>query len=153
MARKKKITEELIATAADFAKAGFSDQQIIEAVGIASSTFYVNSELTDIVKKQRQELRKEVADALLNSAVGGDTSALIFLSKRLGLHQSINYKKGKLKTAKDAAVELEKLYHASVSGDAPLELVNAVGKILNDFVKLYETTEIEERIIKLEKNQ
>ncbi len=151
MARKKKITDELIQKAGEFAKCGFSDKQIFEALDISHTAFYGNADLVATVKTNKEELRKEVADALLNNAVGGDTSSLIFLSKRLGLHQSIsNYKKGKLKTAKDAVIELEKLYHASISGDAPLELINAVGKILNDFVKTYEAADIEERLTKIE---
>lgn len=151
MARKKKITPELIATAGELAKSGFSDKQVYEAIGIASSTFYASKELTETVKKARQELRKEVADSLLETAVGGDTTALIFLSKRLGLHQSLNYKKGKLKTQKDAVVELEKLYHTSISGDAPLELINAVGKILNDFIGAVDKADIEARLDQIEK--
>ena len=120
-------------------------------MGISHTAFYGNDDLISTVRRQRRELRKTVADALLERAVGGDTASLIFLSKRLGLHQSIsNYKKGSLKTAKDAIKELEKLYHASISGDAPLELINAVGKILNDFVKTYEVSEIEERLQALE---
>ncbi len=150
MARKKKITPELIQQAGEFAHSGFSDKQIYEAPDISSSSFYANPELVEAVKTNKEELRRRVADALLETAVGGDTTALIFLSKRLGLHQSINYKKGKLKTPKDATIELEKLYHASVSGDAPLELINAVGKIINDFVRVYEVSDIEERIEELE---
>ena len=148
---KRKVTSELIAKAGELAKAGFSDKQIMQAVGISYTAFYKYEDLTETVKTARQELRTEVADALLERAVGGDTSALIFLSKRLGLHQSIaNYKKGRLKTAKDAIKELERLYEVSVSGDAPLELVNAIQKILNDFIKAVEVSDLEERIEALE---
>ena len=151
MARKK-ITPELIEKAGELAHHGFSDKQIHEAVDISHTAFYRNVELVDTVKEKRQELRQKVADALLESAVGGDTASLIFLSKRLGLHQSIgNYKKGSLKTAKDAIIELEKLYHASVDGDAPMELINATVKILNDFVKAYDAVDLEDRIVALEK--
>jgi len=141
-----KITTELIKKAGEFAKAGFSDKQIYETLAISHTAFYKNVSLIETVKGKRQELRREVADVLLSTAVGGDTSALIFLSKRLGLHQTVNYKKGSLKTAKDAATELEKLYHASVDGDAPLELIGAVSKILNDFVKIHETVELERQL-------
>ncbi len=152
MSRKKKITPELIAKAGELAGAGFSDKQIFVALDISSSSFYANLELVEAVKTAKEELRKRVSDSLLETAVGGDTTALIFLSKRLGLHQSIgNYKKGSLKTAKDAVIELEKLYHATINGDAPIELINAVGKILNDFVKTYEIAEMEERLQALEK--
>lgn len=153
MARKKKITKELIEKAGEFAKCGFSDKQIFEALDISHTAFYGNVDLIATVKTNKEALRKEVANALLNNAVGGDTSSLIFLSKRLGLHQSIsNYKKGTLKTSRDAVTELEKLYHASISGDAPLELINAVGKILNDFVKTYELVDIEDRLTKIEES-
>ena len=151
MARKKKITEELINRAGEFAKSGFSDKQIYEAVDLSHTSFYRNSELVATVKANREELRRTVADALLNSALGGETASLIFLSKRLGLHQSITgYKKGRLKTPKDATIELEKLYHASINGDAPMELINSVGKIINDFVKTYEVSNLEDRISALE---
>ncbi len=151
MARKPKITPELIEQAGELAYHGFSDKQIMEAVDISNAAYYKHEELINTVKSRRQELRKKVADALMETAVGGDTTALIFLSKRLGLHQSISgYKKGSLKTSKDAIRELEKLYHASISGDAPLELINTVGKILNDFVKTYDTVELEERLTRIE---
>ena len=151
MAAKKKITPQLIEQAGEFAKSGFSDKQIYEAVDLSHTAFYGNAELVATVRTQRQKLRKTVADTLLQSAVGGDTASIIFLSKRLGLHQSITgYKKGRLKTPKDAVRELEKLYHASISGDAPMELINAVGKIINDFVKAYEVSSLEERITALE---
>lgn len=148
---KRKVTPELIAKAGELARAGFSDKQIYQAVDISSPLFYRNVELLNTVKTARQELRAEVADALLERAVGGDTTALIFLSKRLGLHQSIaNYKKGSIKSGKDALRELERLYQASASGDAPLELVNALQKIIADYIKVYEVTDIEERLAKLE---
>ena len=151
MARKPKVTPELIETAGELAYHGFSDKQIMEAVDIGRNTYYTNDALKDTVKEKRRELRKKVSDALLENAVGGDTASIIFLSKRLGLHQSITgYKKGALKTAKDAVKELERLYHATVDGDAPLELVNTVAKIINDFTKTYEVSELEERITKLE---
>ena len=150
MGKKKVVTAERIKEAGELAYSGFSHKQIYEALGIASSTFYANKELVEAVKKKQEKLRKTVSDSLLETAVGGDTTALIFLSKRLGLHQSINYRKGKLKTQKDAIVELEKLYHATVNGDAPLELINAVGKILNDFVSVYERVDLEDRIKALE---
>ncbi len=150
MGRKKKITEAFILEAGELAKSGFSDKQIYEALRISHTAFYANIELVEAVKRSREELRKQVADSLLETAVGGDTTALIFLSKRLGLHQSINYRKGRLKSQKDAIIELEKLYHASISGDAPLELINTVGKILNDFISAIDKTEVEERLAKLE---
>jgi len=146
---KKKITKKLIAEAAEFAKTGFSNKQIMSAVDLSSSAFYANQELTDTVKKNRMELRKEIAKSLTESALDrNDTTVQIFLSKRLGLFQS-SYKKGSLKTVGDAVSELSKLYKSS--DDMPLELINATAKILNDFVKMIEVSELEIRIEKLER--
>jgi len=147
--RKPKVTPELISIASELSKAGFSDKQIYESLDISHTAFYKNVELISTVKNERQELRKVVSDALLNTAVGGDTTALIFLSKRLGLFQS-TYKKGQLKTSADAAVELERLYHAAGDG-VPTELINSLSKVLNDFTKTLEVGELEKRIIALEK--
>ena len=141
MARKPKITTELIKQAVELATAGFSDKQIFTALDLSSSTFYANMELMETIKKARNDLRKKVSDALMDSAVSGDTTAMIFLSKRLNLFQN-SYTAGGLKSAKDALTELEKLYQAGVDGEIPIELINTISKILNDFVKTLEVSEL-----------
>ena len=149
MARKPKITTEIIKQAGELATAGFSDKQIFNALDLSSSTFYANMELMETIKKARNDLRKKVSDALMDSAVNGDTTAMIFLSKRLNLFQN-SYTAGSLKTAKDALTELEKLYKAGVGGDIPTELISTVSKILNDFVKTLEVSELEKRVEEIE---
>lgn len=149
MARKLKITTELIKEAQELAAAGFSDKQVFTALDLSSSSFYANTELMETIKKARNDLRKKVSDALMATAVNGDTTAMIFLSKRLNLFQN-SYSAGSLKTAKDALTELEKLYDASIGGEIPIELISTVSKILNDFVKTLEVSELEKRVEEIE---
>ncbi len=147
MPRKKKVTPELIARSGELAYAGFTDKQIYEAMDISYTTFYAKDELVEIVKSKRMLLREEVASSLLANAKSGDTASTIFLSKRLGLHQASGYKKGPLKTPQDAIAEMEKLYAAS--DEIPQELFNSIRGVIMDFVKMFETVELDEEIRKI----
>jgi len=142
-----KLTNELILYAESLAKAGFNNKSIYENLNISKSAFYKNVDLMDSIKKGRAELREEVSKALLSNATGGDTTSLIFLAKRLNLFsEDISIT---LKSAKTALKSLEDVANANIS----LEHKNSLKGIISDFIKAYEVTELEERILKLEEMQ
>lgn len=144
---KKVVTPSIIKRAGELAYAGFTNKQIHEALRISSTAFYDDKVITDTVKEERARLREEVASSLLANATSGDTASTIFLSKRLGLHQASGYKKGPLKTPQDAITELGRLYDAS--DEIPQELFNSIRGVIMDFVKMFETVELESEIQKI----
>jgi len=142
-----KITKQLIEKAYDLAKAGFNNKTIYESLDISKSAFYNNKDLMDSIKKGKAELRESVSSSLLSNATGGDTTSLIFLAKRLNLFSediSIN-----LKTPQTALKSLEEVANANIS----LEHKNSLKSIISDYIKAYEVSELEQRIIKLEELQ
>lgn len=142
-----KIDETIILKAHDFAKAGFNNKSIYENLNISKSAFYKNMDLMDSIKKGRASLREEVSKALLENATGGDTTSLIFLAKRLNLFsEDISIT---LKTPKTALKSLEDVANANIS----LEHKNSLKGIISDYIKAYEVTELEQRILKLEELQ
>ena len=144
MGRKPKVTKSSIETAYKLAKSGINDKSIMQALDISHDTFYKYPELTDTIKKARYELKESVANSLLQNATGGDTTSLIFLAKRLNLFS--NETNIKLDSPKGALKALEDLANADIS----LEHKNSLRGIVNDYLKAYEITELEERITKLE---
>lgn len=148
MARKPKITKLLISKAAELARAGFSHKQIQEAVDISHTAFYGNVELLAAIKREESELRTKVSDALMSKAVDtSDTTALIFLAKRLNLFNSnVNIQ---IKDSKTALEGLSKL----IDADIPLEQKNSTKGIIESYLKGVETVELEERIAKLEESK
>ena len=60
---------------------------------------------------------------------------------------------GKLDTARDVRKELSRLYRAGRRGDLPASDASKLGSILGLILRSIETTELEERISKLENEQ
>lgn len=146
MSRKSKITKQLIDEAYKLSKGGFSHKQIYNSLGISHTLFYANIELVETIKKAERELRIEVSNTLLENAVNGDTTSMIFLAKRLNLFSSdINIE---LKDSRSALVALNEIINANI----PLEQKNSLKSVVETFLKAYETTELEKRIESLEKN-
>lgn len=141
-----KITNEMIADAQKFAEAGLNNKQIFEAMGISESGFYNNKQLMESVKKGRIELRQKVSEALLGKAVDlGDSTTLIFLAKRLSLFSTEKIEFD-IKTPQKALETLQKIG----SSDLETDHKNALKAIVESAIKVIETTELEERIKRLE---
>lgn len=145
MSRKTKINNELVQLAFTLAKSGLSDKSIYESLGISKSLFYANMDLMDTIKKAKTELRAEVSSSLLGKATGErDTTALIFLAKRLNLFSedfTIT-----LKNPQTALKSLESVANANIS----LEHKNSLKGIISDYLKGYEIVELEKRVSELE---
>lgn len=142
-----KITPETIKAAYELAANGINNKQIIEALNISKSAFYANVDLMDAIKKAKSELRSKVSNALLEKATTGDTTAQIFLAKRLNLFSedmSID-----LSSPQTALNSLEEIANANIS----LEHKNSLKGIVSDYIKAYEIIELEKRITALEGNQ
>ena len=146
---KKKITPELIAKAREFALMGFSHLQICSSIGISSSTFYADSDMTDTIKEAEAELRAKIAKNIQDSADVGEVSAQIFLSKRLNLYGT-SYKMPQIKTVSSALEQIARINKDLANGMLPPELANNLIKNIDTFVKTFEVSELEKRILALE---
>ena len=146
---KKKVTPEAIQQAYELARSGFNHKQIYEALGICKQAFYNNIDLMDTVTKSQAELKKQIADALMAKAMDlSDTSALIFLSKRLNVFASnveVSIKDGR--TASEAMAKVTQLM---ASGELNTENGNALIKAIESYTKVYEVSELENRIREIE---
>ena len=68
-----------------WAKDGLTDEQISRNLGISKVTFYkyksTCSELNELLKKSKEVVDYEVENALFNSAINGNVTAMIFWLK------------------------------------------------------------------------
>nr|DAW68322.1 MAG TPA: terminase small subunit [Caudoviricetes sp.] len=68
-----------------WARDGLTDEQIVHNMGIAASTLYQwkkrHPEIAEALKKGKEVVDYEVENALLQKALGGDTTAMIFWLK------------------------------------------------------------------------
>lgn len=90
MARPSKYESNVaprLGEVADWVRNGATDEEIAEKLGIALSTFYEYksksefSEFSEVLKKTRDAVDGEVENALLQSALSGNTTAQIFWLK------------------------------------------------------------------------
>lgn len=146
---KKKITPKLIAEAREFALSGFSHLQIMKCIGISNSAFYKNEELLHTIREAEAELRQQIADDIRNSSNMGEVSAQIFLSKRLNLYHT-SYKMPQIKSVKTALTQIARVNADLANGNIPPELASSLIKNIETFIKAYEVSDLEQRLIALE---
>jgi hypothetical protein len=104
---------------------------------------------TVAIKKGRETFKSSIRSALLDKATKDkDTTALIFLTKRLSLFKNDEVSNVKLKDSTDTLKAFELLYNSNI----PLEEKNSLKAILDSFTKNYEVTELEKRLNELEQN-
>ena len=147
-----KLTKSDHQLAEELAAKGISNIDISHALHIGEKTFYEimkrdKGELSQSIKKGKAILKDKVASALLAKATEEkDTTALIFLSKRLNLFVN-DIPKIALKDAKTAQEALV----AVINADIPIEQKKAITDQIEKFSKQYELIQLEERIAILEK--
>lgn len=82
---EKWLKEENLLLLEGWARDGLTDEQIAKNIGITVSTFYEwkkkYSEISEPLKKGKEVVDYEVENALLSSALGGNTTAQIFWLK------------------------------------------------------------------------
>lgn len=82
---EKWLKEENLLLLEGWARDGLTDEQIAKNIGITVSTFYEwkkkYSEISESLKKGKEVVDYEVENALLSSALGGNTTAQIFWLK------------------------------------------------------------------------
>lgn len=82
---EKWLKEENLLLLEGWARNGLTDEQIAKNIGITVSTFYEwkkkYSEISESLKKGKEVVDYEVENALLSSALGGNTTAQIFWLK------------------------------------------------------------------------
>lgn len=147
MARKQiEITQQMIDEVERLSAIGLNESQISESIGIGYSTFQRYKEhFGEALKKGKAALRERVSNVLLSKMDGGDTTALIFMAKRLSLFQpSIEVKAPK--TIKQAMEELTAVYSAHARGEITENQADKMVSILDKFIKGIELFEIEERL-------
>jgi len=150
MARKSKVTPELIATAQELARAGFNDKQIQESLKISKSLMYSKMELMDTIKEARQELRMNISQSLLTNAKDlNNPTVQIFLAKKLRLYDD-TFDSITLKNSDDVIKVVSKLFTAVSNGSISDDKANQLKSIIDTYTKAYELNELENRITKLE---
>lgn len=79
------LTEDGLTLLQGWARDGLTDEQLAEKIGINRATLYdwkkKYSDISDALKKGKEIVDYEVENALLNKALGGDTTAQIFWLK------------------------------------------------------------------------
>lgn len=82
---EKWLKEDNLLLLEGWARDGLTDEQIAKNIGITVSTFYEwkkkYSEISESLKKGKEVVDYEVENALLSSALGGNTTAQIFWLK------------------------------------------------------------------------
>lgn len=133
------------------AKNGLSNREIAEALNICEKSFYnylkKDTYFTVAIKRGKSYFKQKIRKALLSKATTDkDTTALIFLTKRLGLLKDDGVELISLKSSKDVLKAFETLFNSNV----PIEQKSILKSILDSYVKSFEILELQERLEKLE---
>lgn len=79
------LAADRLALLQGWARDGLTDEQIVHNMGIAASTLYQwkkrHPEIAEALKRGKEVVDYEVENALLQKALGGDTTAMIFWLK------------------------------------------------------------------------
>ena len=122
---EKWLKEENLLLLEGWARDGLTDEQITKNIGITVSTFYEwkkkYSEISESLKKGKEVVDYEVENALLSSALGGNTTAQIFWLKNPDKWRD----KKKEKTDKTALDKLDSILK-EIKDDAERSTNNAV---------------------------
>ena len=126
---EKWLKEENLLLLEGWARDGLTDEQIAKNIGITVSTFYEwkkkYSEISESLKKGKEVVDYEVENALLSSALEGNTTAQIFWLKN---RRPVKWRdKQKEETDKTALDKLDSILK-EIKDDAERSTNNAVKK-------------------------
>lgn len=124
---EKWLKEENLLLLEGWARDGLTDEQIAKNIGITVSTFYEwkkkYSEISESLKKGKEVVDYEVENALLSSALEGNTTAQIFWLKNRRPDKWRD--KQKEETDKTALDKLDSILK-EIKDDAEMSTSNAV---------------------------
>ena len=124
---EKWLKEENLLLLEGWARDGLTDEQITKNIGITVSTFYEwkkkYSEISEPLKKGKEVVDYEVENALLSSALWGNTTAQIFWLKNRRPDKWLD--KQKEETDKTALDKLDSILK-EIKDDAEMNTNNAV---------------------------
>lgn len=144
------ITQSMKEEAQRLSALGFNEKQISEAIGLNYRTFQDKKEhFIDHLKRGKKELRERIASAMISKIDENDTTALIFICKRLGLFTH-SIEATAPTTSKEVLQELSKTYEALGNGNIQESTALTIKGLLESVLKGIEVTELEERIKTLE---
>lgn len=129
---------------------GLSRVECATALGIDRSTLYSNfnrnPQLQQAYKRGFEQFKAELRQAVMDKAlVEKDNATLIFLSKRLNLFKN-DFNKQELKDSKSAIEATNAIWKADISTEEKRALMG----VIEQFTRVYEITELEQRIKDLE---
>lgn len=145
---KTQITDEIIQQVQELAEQGFNNILISQSLNIATQTLSTNRELKEAIQRGKLELSKKVTASILETLEANPTNQQL-LVKRLCLFTPI-VSITKPSNAKDALNNLAaatKQYADGAINESQLRTIEAVS---NSYAKVYEVTELEDRIVALE---
>lgn len=147
------ITQSMKEEAQRLSALGFNEKQISEAIGLNYRTFQDKKEhFIDYLKRGKNELRERIAGAMISKIDENDTTALIFMCKRLGIFTN-SIEATSPNTPKEVIKELSKTYEALGNGIIQDSTALTIKGLLESVLKGLEVVELEERIQKLEATQ
>lgn len=145
---KTVITDEILEEAQSLSAQGFNNIQIGKSLNIARQTLSTNKELKDSIQRGRLELSQKVTQTVLNTLELTPSNQQLLI-KRLCLFSPIVpiIKPTNAKQALDNIAIATKAYADGEINESQLRTIEAVS---NSFVKVYEVTNIEDRLTAVE---
>ena len=145
---KTQVTDELIQQVQELSEQGFNNILIGQSLNIATQTLSTNKELKEAIQRGKMVLAKKVTASILETLNATPTNQQL-LVKRLCLFTPIISitKPNNVKEALNNLAEATKQYANGAINESQLRTIEAVS---NSYAKVYEVTELEERIEVLE---
>ena len=148
MSKKLNIDlEELEALASK----GYSVTMCCNAIGINRTTAYKNSDIINAIKDGHSKAKQEVIDHLMQRSLSDQgATATIFLAKQLKIFD-VYFPTSSPKSPTDALTKISNIYTAVAKNELSEDKGTHLIGYLEKYIKAYEVSELEARIIELEK--
>ncbi|WP_309499698.1 hypothetical protein [Sulfurovum sp.] len=148
---KTTVTEQLIQEVQELAEQGFNNILISQALNIGAETLSRNEQLKQSIQRGKIILAKKVTASILDTLETNPANQQL-LVKRLCLFTPIVEIK-KPSNAQEALANLSAATQQFANGEINESQLRTIEAVSNSYIKGYEVTELEERVIKLEEMQ
>ena len=136
----------------ELATKGYNVTMICSAVGISRTKAYQDADIINTIKAGADLARQKVMNDLMNrSEEDQGATASIFLAKQLKLFDEY-YPTSTPKTVPEAIQKIQDIYSKVAKNELSSEKADKLVHYLNVYIKAYEVSELESRIILLEEN-